>query len=268
MNKAAGLSGIRAFLFDMDGTVFVSGTLIPGALELLEELDRRGWRYIFLTNNSSERAADYQARLARLGINTGVEKVLTSGEATVSHLREAARFKKVFLLGTPSLEAEFAEAGFELTDRDPDCVVLGFDKTITFRKLETAALLLARGLPYFATHPDYTCITDRGLIPDTGAFIAALEKVTHRLPKVIGKPEPEMVAAALGRLGARAEETAMVGDQLDTDMTMANRAGIFGVLVLSGETSRARLEAQTAVRPDLVLESVRQLLESVRRLSG
>jgi ribonucleotide monophosphatase NagD (HAD superfamily) len=139
---------------------------------------------------------------------------------------------------------------------------VGFDKTLTYARLERACLLLAGGCPYFATHPDFTCITDRGLIPDTGAILAAIESVVHRRPKVLGKPMPEMVSAGLARLGpdARPESTAIIGDQLDTDMTMAASAGLVGILVLSGETSIARLEAQDEVRPDLVVASVAELL--------
>ena len=248
----------------MDGTIYVDEQLQPRATDLLRLLEETGRSYLFLTNNSSARASDYQARLRRLGIDVPAARVLTSGEATVAYVLRKTPYRRVFLLGTPSLEAEFREAGLELTDDDPDCVVLGFDKTLTYAKLERACLLLARGLPYLATHPDFTCITAAGLIPDTGAFIVGIEKVTGRLPRVIGKPEPEMVAAALERLGSVAARTAIVGDQLDTDMTMARRAGLFGVLVLSGETSRQRLEAQDRVRPDLVLRDVEQLHAMLR----
>jgi HAD superfamily hydrolase (TIGR01450 family) len=258
------LADIAAFLLDMDGTMYVDDRLQPRALDLLALLEQTGRSYIFLTNNSSARASDYLAKLRRLGVEVAPGRVLTSGEATASYLLRETPHRRVFLLGTPSLEAEFREAGLELTDDDPECVVLGFDKTLTYAKLERACLLLADGLPYVATHPDYTCITEAGLIPDTGAFIVGIEKVTGRLPKVIGKPEPEMVAAALERLGSTAGQTAIVGDQLDTDMTMAQRSGLLGVLVLSGETSRERLEGQEAVRPDLVLRDVEQLYELLR----
>ncbi len=253
------LSELDAFLLDMDGTLYVDERLLPQAAALVALLEARGLRHLFLTNNSSARAEDYRARLERLGIPARREQILTSGEATISYLLRETTHRRVYLLGTPALQAEFREAGLTLDDHDPECVVLGFDKTLTYDRLARACLLLAGGLPYVATHPDYTCITREGLIPDTGAFIVGIEKVCGRLPKVIGKPEPEMVAAALERLGARAERTAMVGDQRDTDMTMAQRAGLFGILVLSGETSRARLEAQREVQPGLVVEDVGEL---------
>jgi HAD superfamily hydrolase (TIGR01450 family) len=253
------LADIDAFLLDMDGTFFVDERLLPRAADLLALLDRRGWPRLFLTNNSSANAADYEAKLRRLGLPARADQILTSGEATVRHLLTRTAHRRAFVLGTPALEAELTTAGLELTDRSPDCVVLGFDRTLTYDKLARACLLVAQGLPYFATHADDTCITAEGLVPDAGAMIAAIERATRRRPKVIGKPEPEMVAAALERIGAPAARTAMVGDQLDTDMTMAARAGLFGVLVLSGETSRARLAAQREVQPDLVVEDIGEL---------
>ena len=255
------LDHVSAFLLDMDGTFFVDQRLMPRARALLALLTERGTPHLFLTNNSSARAADYSAKLRGLGLDVPAERILTSGEATASYIRRHTDQRRLFLLGTPALQADFIEQGFTLTDRDPEAVVLGFDKTLTYDKLETACLLLAEGLPYWATHSDNTGITARGLIPDTGAFIAAIERVTGRTPRVIGKPQPEMVDAALSRLGAEAAATAMVGDQLDTDLTMARRAGLTGVLVLSGETSRQRLESQGQVRPDLVLEHIGELYD-------
>lgn len=261
------LKDVRAFLLDMDGTLYVDEKLIPGALDLVEWLRREQRPHLFLTNNSAARGSTYGARLRRLGVPAEDRDILTSGEATAIWIREHTPCRRPLLLGTPSLYDEFTEAGFTPLDadgRDPDGVVVGFDMTLTYARLTRACLLVAAGLPYFATHPDFTCITAEGLIPDTGAILAAIESVTHRHPRVIGKPEKEMVEAALFRLGATAGETAMIGDQLDTDQTMANRAGLYGVLVLTGETSRQKLEAQTQVQPDLVVSSVAEVIARLR----
>jgi HAD superfamily hydrolase (TIGR01450 family) len=255
------LAELDAFLLDLDGTFYVDDVLQPRARELCALLDARGKRYLFLTNNSSRSAADYEAKLRALGLPVGRERILTSGQATARYLRRETELRRVYLVGTPALAAELAADGIAADEAAPEAVVLGFDTTLTYERLAHACLWLERGLPYVATHPDFTCITREGLIPDTGAFIAGIEKVTGRLPDaVIGKPEPTMVAAALERLGGpEPERTAMVGDQLDTDLTMAERSGLYGILVLSGETSRARLESQRAVQPDLVLESIAEL---------
>jgi len=255
------LEQIKAFMLDMDGTFYVDEKLMPHAADLLVELNRRGLPYIFLTNNSSARATDFQQRLKKLGIEVEQRCILTSAEATIRYLRLRTKYNKVFLLGTKALEQEFTEAEFELTADHPDCVVLGFDKTLTYEKLTTACFLIADDLPYIATHPDDTCITAKGLIPDIGSFMAAIYRGTKRWPKVIGKPMPEMVEAALERIGAKAEQTAMVGDQLDTDMTMAKNNGLFGVLLLSGETSKERFEAQTDIEPNLVFDHIGEFYE-------
>lgn len=254
------LRACRGFLLDMDGTIYVDEKLVPGALEFIRHLDATGRRYLFVTNNSSARAADYQARLARLGIEVPRAQVMTSGDATIGHLLACTPHRSAYVVGTPGLVEEFAAAGIDTEAADPDCVVVGFDRTLTFAKLERACTLLFAGKPYFATHPDRTCITARGLIPDIAAIIAACEAVTGRTPKVIGKPEREIVDAALRVLGTAAEDTAMVGDQLDTDMTMAGRAGLCAVLVMSGETTPAKLAAwPERERPTLRLRDVSEL---------
>lgn len=254
------LKQCHAFLLDMDGTIYVDNVLVPGARELITLLDERDIPYLFLTNNSSRRGATYEHRLQGMGIAARREQILTSGDATIEHLLHTTPYRSVYLVGTPELEAEFREAGIELGDDDPECVVVGWDTTLTYAKLERACTLLFAGKPYFATHPDRTCITTRGLIPDIAAIIAACEAVTGRRPHIIGKPYPEIVAAALRRLGSQAGRTAMVGDQLDTDLTMAQQSGLVGVLVRTGETTPERLAAWPEEQKNfLIAESVAEL---------
>jgi HAD superfamily hydrolase (TIGR01450 family) len=264
-DERARLRGCRGFLLDMDGTIYVDEKLVPGASELIRHLDATGRRYLFVTNNSSARAADYQARLGRLGIEVPRAQVMTSGDATIGHLLACTPHRSAYVVGTPALVEEFAAAGIDTEAEDPDCVVVGFDKTLTFAKLERACALLFAGKPYYATHPDRTCITARGLIPDIAAIIAACEAVTRRVPEIIGKPEAPIVAAALRLLGTTAGETAMVGDQLDTDMTMARRSGLCAALVMSGETTAAKLAAWPEdERPGLRFAHVGELLRCLQ----
>ena len=256
------LADIRGFLVDMDGTLYISDHLVDGAQQLISLFRQREYPFVFLTNNSAEHALTYRNKLRHLGIHADKQEILTSGAATAHYLWEQTPYRRILLLGTPALAEEFAETGFSVVDRgEADAVVLGFDQTLTYQRLKAACLQVADGAPYYATHPDYTCITDEGLIPDTGAFIVAIESVTGRLPKIIGKPNQEMVQAALSRIGCNAWETAMIGDQLDTDITMANQAGLYGVLVLTGETSSEKLRSTQTVVPDLCLDSVAQLAQ-------
>jgi 4-nitrophenyl phosphatase len=265
----ARLAQCRAFLLDLDGTLYLDERLLPGARELIALFDRRGLPYLFVTNNSSKRAEDYRLRLARLGIEVGAERILTSGDATIDYLWRHTPHRSVFLVGTPGLEADFRAAGFALDDGDPDCVVVGYDTSLTYDKLATACRLLFAGKPYFATHPDRTCITQQGLLPDIAAILAACHAVTGRSPdRILGKPNPEMVEVALRRLGSTPETTAIVGDQLDTDMTMAEQSGLVPVLVMSGETTPSTLAAwPPARRPTLIARDISELLSWLDRPS-
>ncbi|MBP6627992.1 MAG: HAD-IIA family hydrolase [Kofleriaceae bacterium] len=232
----ARLRQARGFLLDMDGTIYIDEVLVPGARELLAWLVRHDRRFVFVTNNSSARARDYLARLARLGIEVAPSQVITSGDATISYLLRHTPHRSAYVVGTPGFVDECRDQGLDVDAADPDCVVVGFDKTLTFAKLERACTLLFAGKPYYATHPDKTCITTHGLIPDIAAIIAACEAVTGRTPKIIGKPYPEMVDAACARIGVAIDDAVIVGDQLDTDMAMAHASGTLGVLVMTGET--------------------------------
>lgn len=258
MDDLGRLRRCTAFMLDMDGTIYVDERPVDGAVAFVHALQRRGIPHLFLTNNSAARAEDYRARLGRLGIAAREGQVMTSGDATIEYLLAGTPHRSAYVLGTPALEADFRAAGIALDADDPDCVVVGFDRTLTFAKLERACRLLFAGKPYYATHPDRTCITKDGLIPDIAAIIAACEAVTGRAPKIIGKPRPEIVQMALRRLGADATVTAMIGDQLDTDMTMAQDAGLVPVLVLSGETTPEKLAAWPR-RPSLVARDLAEV---------
>lgn len=256
------LGRCRAYLVDLDGTTYIDDTLTPGAADFLAELARRGIPRLFLSNNSSRSGDVYVERLGRLGISAQRSEVLTSGDATIEYVQRRTEHRSVYLVGTPELEADFRAAGLDLDAPDPDCVVVAFDTTLTFAKLERACALLFAGKPYYATHPDKTCITARGLIPDIAAIIAACQAVTGRLPIIIGKPERPIVDVALELLGSAPSETAIIGDQLDTDIQMARTHGLVSVLVMSGETSTEKLAACPAARrPDLVAANLGAVLE-------
>lgn len=249
------LSGIRAFLLDMDGTIYLGPKALPGAAEFIATLQRTGRRHVYLTNNPSEDAEYYAEKLRRLGIAARAEEVFTAGAATALHLARHTPHRRVFALGTPSFEEELRRAGITPGAVEPEAVVLAFDKTLTYAKLERACLLLRGGLPYYATNPDKVCPTEYGYIPDCGAMAALLFEATGRMPQFIGKPSPDFARLALEWLGVDAAESAMVGDRLYTDMEMARRADMAGILVLSGETAREDLSGG-AFQPDYVFEDV------------
>jgi HAD superfamily hydrolase (TIGR01457 family) len=258
------LDTLQHFLLDMDGTIYLGDRLLDGALEFIQCLRDTGRRYLFFTNNSSHCADQYSDKLNRLGIEATTEDILTAGEATVRYIQSETAYRRLFVLGMPSFEAEVEAAGLTLCDENPDAVLLAFDRSLTYAKIERAGLLLREGLPYIATNPDKVCPTGHGYIPDCGAMAAMFEKATGRTPQYIGKPNPEMARMGMEKIGATAETTAMVGDRLYTDIAMAKASGIASVLVLSGETREADL-AQDETRPDYVFASVGELAAALRR---
>jgi len=253
----------RAFLLDLDGTLYVGPKLMEATPRFLATLRDRGIPHIFLTNNSSQSAREYYEKLVNRGIELQPDQVLTSGDSAIRYLKKAHGYSRVYLVGTPSLEEDFRAAGFTLDEEDPECVVLGFDTGITYRKMEIAARHLYRGIPYFATQPDITCITERGLTPDVGVFIAGLKVMTGREPEILGKPSIVMIQAAMERMGlSTLDGVAMVGDQLDTDVTMGVVNGLTSILVLSGETSLERARA-FHLAPTHIFDHVGVLLEKI-----
>lgn len=252
------LSNIRAFLLDMDGTVYLGPNPIEGASAFIDYLQTSETPFLFLTNNPSADAAYYRDKLARMGIQVDASHILTAGAATARYLREETPYRRLCVLGTPSFEEELLRADMRLDGDTPDAVVIAFDKTLTYAKLERACLLVSAGLPYIATNPDRVCPTEYGYIPDCGAIAALIEAATGRRPDFIGKPEPAFARLALDVLGTEAATTAMVGDRLYTDMAMAKRASMPGILVLSGESTAQDVQ-NTPEPPDFVLPSVREL---------
>ena len=263
MEQDALLRSIRLYLFDMDGTLYLGDRLYDFTLELLETIKATGRRYLFMTNNSSKSVEDYIKKLAKLGIQATREDFITSSQATAYYLKEYYPNHRLYVCGTNSLKKELEREGFVVTEclEDVDCVVMGFDTELTFKKLEDVSklLLTRKDLPYIATNPDYVCPTEFGSVPDCGSVCDMIFNATGKRPVVIGKPSPLMPQLAMARLGYRKEETAVVGDRIYTDVKSGLNAGITGILVLSGETTPEIL-AQSTDKPHLVLQDASEIL--------
>ncbi len=255
---------MRAFLLDIDGTTLLGPDAIPGAAEFIAHLDRSGIPYLWLTNNTSRSREGWRRRLTAAGFHPDIDDVYTAGDATIDYLHSLVHPPKVYLVGTAELHGEFEAAGITLDDQDPDLVVLGYDLELTYDKIQKAALFLEHGVDFVATHPDLTCPTPDGPVPDVGSFIAMFEAATGCTPRVIGKPEATMIRGALSRLDVDASDAVMVGDRPATDIRMAKRAGVRSFLVLSGVTKR---EDPVALEdtPAEVFDSLAEVLEFVRR---
>jgi len=255
------IAAVRGFIIDLDGTMYLGDRLIAGAAALLAVLVATGRPFVFVTNNSSASADRYGAKLRALGLDVTDTQVFTSGEATAMFVKRRG-WTSAYVVGTPSLEQEFERAGVAVSAASPACVVLGFDRTLTYAKLQRATRMIRQGVPFVATHPDLVCPTEDGYEPDCGSMIALLEAATGVKPTVIGKPEPLLVEMALTKLGLPARDVAVVGDRVYTDMVMARRAGTKAVLVLSGETTRASL-AGAVDPPDFVFDHVGFLAQAL-----
>ena len=257
------LKEVRCFLLDMDGTVYLGRTPFPGARRFFDTLTARGIKHMFLTNNSSRSAKEYERKLASMGLPAAPGSVYTSGDATIEHLKKSRIGPKIYLLGTASLKRRFEEEGFVITDRGPSAVVLGFDMELTYERVRTACRLITSGVRYIATHPDLVCPVEDGFIPDAGSIAEMIAAATGgKRPLVIGKPEPGLILGALDRLGVSSAQAAMVGDRLYTDMEAGRKAGVLTVLVLSGETDRSMLE-ESREPPDLVFDDIGSLADAL-----
>lgn len=250
----------------MDGTIYLGDELIEGSLEFLEKLKKENKKYIFLTNNSSKNKDIYVKKLNNLGIAASSEEVFTSGEATTMYLNNIKPKAKIFLLGTKALEDEFKASGFQIIKsraQNIDYVVLGFDTTLTYEKLWIACEYISQGVEYIATHPDFNCPLPEGkFMPDAGAMIAFIEASTGVRPKVIGKPNAEIIESICLKYGIPKDEMAMVGDRLYTDIKLGENANITSILVYSGETSKKDYQESETVA-DYDFDSVKDLIDLI-----
>lgn len=265
------LQNIRHLALDLDGTLYLGGRLFDFTLPFLDRIGRLGIGRTFFTNNSSRSTAEYVEKLNRLGFGVVERDLFTSTHCTFDYLRDKHRdARRVFVLGTPSLQSEFAGQGYVLSgetpDDEPELVIVGFDTTLAYERLGRAAWWISKGKPFIATHPDRTCPTDLPtVLPDCGAICKALSHATGREPDaVMGKPNARMLAGVLARHHLKADEVAVIGDRLHTDMEMAHSAGAVSVLVLSGESTR-RQAREASPAPDFVVENVGEFGELLER---
>ena len=257
---------INLYLFDMDGTLYLGNQLYSFTKELLSTIKATGRRYMFMTNNSSKSVVDYIKKLERLGVPAEREDFITSSQATAYYLKKYYPNHKLYVCGTKSLVKELETEGFTVTENldEVECIVLGNDQELTFKKLEDICkILLARDVPYIATNPDYVCPTEFGSVPDCGSFIDMLYNSVKKRPIVIGKPEPLMPILAMERTGYTKEETAVIGDRLYTDVKSGLNAGTVGVLVLSGEATMADVE-ESDFKPDIILKDCGEIIEQIK----
>jgi HAD superfamily hydrolase (TIGR01457 family) len=251
----------RGWLLDLDGTVYLGEQLIPGAAAAIAALREAGRRVAFLSNKPLQTRDDYAAKLSRLGVPATADDVINSSLVLARHLRTLDAGAPVYVIGEPPLQAEMTAHGFEVRDDERvRWVVIAFDRTFTYAKLNIALQAVRGGARLIATNPDRTCPVEGGEIPDCAGMIAAVEAVTDtKVELIVGKPSPIILEVALRALGCAASESVIVGDRVETDMVMGKRLGLATILVLSGVT-HADDPRIAALAPDHVLRSVRELI--------
>lgn len=259
MTKETLLKETDAFLFDLDGTVYLDETPIGDVKGTLARLRAMHKRIVFLTNNSSKTEAEYRQKLTRIGLWGEGDLVYTSAMATAEYV--AARFphKRVYLLATDAVKEEFSRT-VPLAEEAPDVVILAYDTSLTFQKMKRFNEFLAGGAVFLATHPDAVCPTAGVSMPDVGAFLELFYTSSGRRPDlIVGKPGTAMGEGLERRLGIPRARMCMTGDRMHTDIRFGNNCGMHTVLVLSGETTEETMK-NFPDRPDLVLPDVNALV--------
>jgi len=248
-----------SYLTDMDGVLVKEEHLVPRADEFLAELRANDIGFLVLTNNSIYTPRDLRARLSRTGLDVPETAIWTSALATAQFLRSQRPGGSAFVIGEAGLTTALHEAGYVLTDRDPDYVVLGETRTYSFTAITRAIRLIEAGAKFIATNPDATGPSMEGSLPATGSIAALIERATGRKPYYVGKPNPLMMRSALRALGAHSDSTLMIGDRMDTDIHAGIEAGLQTVLVLTGISTTESAE-HYPYRPTVVLDSIADLI--------
>lgn len=257
------LSRKKLFLFDIDGTVALGDTLLPGATDFFSEIQKHGGQFVFITNNSTKSIGDYIEKFRQMGVPTDQRNFVTASTATARWLMEYTDGKPIYVLGTSSLIRELEDQGIYVTT-DPDApdiafVLVAYDDELTYQKLaDTCRVLQTRQVTYLATNPDLVCPMPFGYVPDCGSICQMLENATGRTPHYIGKPSVDMVEIAIRENSFSREESLVVGDRLYTDIACGNAAGVETALVLTGEAKKDDSLLRT-YPPTYIFDSIKEL---------
>lgn len=264
MNKVR--SRWKAYLIDLDGTLYHGNRMIEGADALINGLKQAEIPYLFVTNNSSRTPVEVAERLTAMGIAANADEVCTSAVAAAEYVAGEQPGCRVAFIGEQGLAKALRDAGLTLVDEDPEVVVQGIDLSFTYDKLASAAGWIRNGAKYVLTNPDLLLPSTHGLMPGAGTISAAIRAASGSDPIVIGKPSGILMKHAIDRLGLRNEEVAVIGDNMLTDISAGVNAGCGTMLVLTGVTTDANLQsfvASAGVHPDVVCGDLREALNTI-----
>ena len=250
----------QGFICDMDGVLYHGNRLLPGVKEFVDWLYKENKKFLFLTNGSGYTPKELQLRLKRMGLDVDESHFYTSALATAAFLKEQAPGCSVYAIGEAGLFNALYDAGITMNDVNPDYVVVGDTRSYGFEKIEKAVRLVFNGAKLIGTNPDVTNPLENGVVPATKALLAPIEMTTRKNSYCVGKPNPLMMRHAVRLLGEKVEETAIIGDRMDTDIIAGIESEIDTILVLSGVTSVSGME-KFAYRPKYVFENVGKIIE-------
>ncbi|TBN58066.1 HAD family hydrolase [Glaciihabitans arcticus] len=252
---------IECWLTDMDGVLVHENHPVPGAAALLQQWRDEGKPYLVLTNNSIFTPRDLSARLKASGLDVPEDRIWTSALATADFLASQMPGGSAFVIGEAGITTALHEAGFIMTETNPDYVVIGETRNYSFEAITKAIRLIGSGSRFIVTNPDATGPSAEGPMPATGAVAALISKATGKEPYVVGKPNPMMFRSAMNKIGAHSENTGMIGDRMDTDIIAGIEAGLHTILVLTGISDQAEIN-RYPFRPDEILNSVADLVNA------
>jgi 4-nitrophenyl phosphatase len=262
---------IRNLILDMDGVLWRGETAVTGLVDFFDTIRQLGLGFVLATNNATKTAAQYEQKLAGMGVSVPPEQILTSAEATAAYLsHHYSDGTKVYVVGESGLHQAMANRGFSILPADgfvgaearAALVVVGFNRQACYEHLASAAYLINLGARFIGTNPDVTVPSEYGLLPGAGSLLAYLETATGVKPEIVGKPNRRIFDQALERLAGTADDTVMVGDRLTTDIAGAQAAGLRTILLLSG-VSKMEDIAEQGIRPDWVFPDLNALAEAL-----
>ncbi len=257
----------RGFVFDMDGVLYRGDAQLPGVVDLINALEIRGIPYMLATNNSMSTPASYVRKLAKMGIETKPESILTSATATRVYVNDnLPAGSKIFVIGMPPLSEQLFDDSphvkVDVPGADTAAVVIGLDLDFTYAKLKAGAMAIRDGARFIATNTDATLPTEEGLVPGAGSIVSALATASGQQPTIIGKPEPTTLIMSARAMNLDPADCVMIGDRLDTDILAGARAGMLTALVLTGVSTRSDIP-NADVLPDLVFTDLTALLAAL-----
>jgi len=247
---------MKSIISDMDGVIYRGSKLIDGANSFIQKMIDGGVKFLFLNHNTEQTTRDIKQKLEKLGIKgLNEDNFITSAMATAMFLKQQKENATAYVLGGGGLINELYNAGFTISQNNPDYVVVGKTSAFNFETLKTAVNLILGGAKFIGTNPDMVDPTEQGEEPACGTILAAIEAASGKKPYIIGKPNSLMMMMAAKKLGVHPEESVMIGDRMDTDIVGGMEAGMKTCLVLSGVSKTEDLEA-FPYRPDYVFGSV------------